>query len=65
MLKAICKQSGVFKYPKVFQCDNGSEFRGDVTKLFEKHHVNIQTATEQYKCINTVFMEVFKREFTK
>ena len=26
----------VFKYPKVFQCDNGSEFTNEVTKLPEK-----------------------------
>ena len=24
-------------YPKIFQFDNGSEFKGDVTKLLEKH----------------------------
>ena len=23
---------GPLKYPKIFQCDNGSEFEGDVTK---------------------------------
>ena len=27
------------KYPEIFQCDNGSEFKGEVTKLFEKHGV--------------------------
>ena len=26
MLEAICKKGCVFKYPKTFQCDNGSEF---------------------------------------
>ena len=36
VLKTIYKESGVFKYPKVFQCDNGSEFKSDVTRLFEK-----------------------------
>ena len=24
---------GPLKYPKIFQCDNGSEFKGDVTKM--------------------------------
>ena len=26
----------VFKYSKVFQCNNGSEFKSDKTKLLEK-----------------------------
>ena len=41
MLEAIYKKGGVFKYPKVFQCDNGSGFKNEVTKLFEKHNVDI------------------------
>ena len=36
LLEAIYKKCGVFKYPKVFQCDNGSEFKNEVTKLLEK-----------------------------
>ena len=31
---------GPLTYPKTFQCDNGSEFKGEVTKLLEKHKVN-------------------------
>ena len=30
VLKAIYKKSGVFKYPKRFRCDNGSEFKNEV-----------------------------------
>ena len=26
---------GPLKYPKIFQCDNGSEFKGEVTKMLE------------------------------
>ena len=33
---------GPLMYPKIFQCDNGSEFKGDVTKMLEKQEVNIQ-----------------------
>ena len=33
---------GPLKYPKIFQCDNGSEFKGDVTKMLEKNEVKIQ-----------------------
>ena len=33
---------GPLKYPKIFQCDNGSEFKGDVTKMLEKQEVKIR-----------------------
>ena len=45
VLEAIYKKGGVFKYPKLFQCDNGSEFKNEVTKLLEKHNVEIRRAT--------------------
>ena len=37
LLGAIYKKSGVFKYPKVFQRDDGPEFKGEEAKLLEKH----------------------------
>ena len=33
---------GPLKYPKIFQCDNGSEFKGEVTKMLEKNEVEIR-----------------------
>ena len=33
---------GPLTYPKIFQCDNGSEFKGEVTKMLEKQEVNIR-----------------------
>ena len=36
-------------YPKIFQCDNGSEFKAEVTKLLEKHGVKIHQVTNKYK----------------
>ena len=33
---------GLLTYPKIFQCDNGSKFKGDVTKMLEKNEVKIQ-----------------------
>ena len=33
---------GPLTYPKIFQCDNGSEFKAGVTKIIEKHDVKIQ-----------------------
>ena len=56
VLEAIYKKGGVFKYPKVFQCDNGSESKNEVTKLLEKHSVDIQRATTKYKHIHTAFV---------
>ena len=33
---------GPLTYPKIFQCDNGSELKADVAKLLEKHDFKIQ-----------------------
>ena len=33
---------GPLKYPKISQCNNGSEFKGDVTKMLEKHEVKVR-----------------------
>ena len=41
VLEAIYKKGGVFKYPKVFQCDNGLEFKSEVIKLLEKPNVDV------------------------
>ena len=55
----------VFKYPKIFQCDNGSEFKNEVTKLLEKHNVDIRRATTKYKHTHTAFVEAFNKELAK
>ena len=65
MLQAIYKKCGVFKYPKVFQCDNGSEFKKEVTKLLEKHNVDIRRATTKYKHTHAVFGAAFNKELAK
>ena len=41
VLEVINKKCGVFRYPKVFQCDNGPEFKNEVTKLLKKNKVDI------------------------
>ena len=51
------KKDGIYKYPKVFQCDNGPEFKSEVKKLLEKHKVEIRRATTKYKHIHTAFLE--------
>ena len=48
---------GPLTWPKVFQCDNGSEFKGEVTKILEKHGVKIRRATTKYKHTHTAFVE--------
>ena len=62
VLEAIYKKDGVFKYPEAFQCDNGSEFKNEVTKLLQKHNVDIPRATEKYKNTHTAFVEAFNKD---
>ena len=65
MLEAIYIKSGVFKYPKTFQCDNRSEFKNEVTKLHEKQNVEIRRATTKYKHTHTDFVEAFNKKLAK
>ena len=48
---------GPLTYPKVFQCDNGTEFKSDAAKLLEKHGVKINRTTTKYKHTHTAFVE--------
>ena len=52
---------GPLTYPKTFQCDNGSEFKGDVTKMLEKHGVKIQQVTTKYKHTRTALVEALNK----
>ena len=56
---------GPLKYPGTFQCDNGSEFKGEVTKMLEKHEVKIQRVTMKYKHTHTAFVEALNKILTK
>ena len=60
MIADICKV-GPLKYPKIFQCDNGSEFKGEVTKMLEKNEVKIQRVTTKYKHTHTAFVEALNK----
>ena len=43
LLKTIYEsKANPLTWPEVFQCDNGSEFKADVTKLLELHNVKDQ-----------------------
>ena len=33
---------GPLTYPKIFQCDNGSKFKGEVTKMLAQQEVKIR-----------------------
>ena len=52
---------GPLTYPKIFQCDNGSEFKGDVTKMLEKNEVKIRRLTTKYKHSHTAFVEALNK----
>ena len=54
-------KSNPLKWPEVFQCDNGSEFKGEVTKLLESHDVKINRVTTKYKHTHTAFVENFNK----
>ena len=48
VLEAIYKKGGLFQYLKTLQFDNGPEFKNEVTKLLEKHNIEIRRATTKY-----------------
>ena len=52
-------------YPKIFQCDNGSKFKGEVTKMLEKQEVKIQQVTTKYKHTHIAFVEALNKILTE
>ena len=52
---------GPLTYPKIFQCDNGSEFKSEVTKMLEKQEVKIWRVTTKYKHTHTAFVEALNK----
>ena len=52
---------GPLTYPKIFRCDNGSEFKEKVTKMLEKHEVRIRCTTIKYKHTHTAFVEALNK----
>ena len=56
---------GPLTYPKVFQCDNGSEFKAEVTKMLEKHGVKIRCTTTKYKHMHMTFVEALNKLLTE
>ena len=56
---------GPLTYPKIFQCDNGSEFKGEVTKMLEKQEVKIRQVTTKYKHTHTALVEALNKILTE
>ena len=52
---------GPLTYPKIFQCDNGSEFKAEVTKMLEKQEVTIRRMTTKYKHTHTAFVKALNK----
>ena len=66
LLKNIYEKEKIpLNYPTEFQCDNGSEFKAEVTKLLEKHNVKIRRATTKYRHSFTAFVENFNKILSK
>ena len=56
---------GPLTYPEIFQCDNGSEFKGEVTKMLEKQEVKIRRVTTKYKHTHKAFVEALNKILTE
>ena len=56
---------GPLTYPKIFQCNNDSEFEAEVTKMLEKHEVRIQHVMTEYKHTHTAFVEALNKILTE
>ena len=56
---------GHLTFPKIFQCNNGSEFKAEATKLLEKHEITIRHATMKYKHTHTAFVEALNKLLTE
>ena len=52
---------GPLTYLSIFQYDNGSEFKGEVTKMLEKQEVKIRRVTMKYAHTHTAFVEALNK----
>ena len=56
---------GPLTYPSIFQYDNSSEFKGEVTKMLEKQEVKIRRVTTKYANSHTAFVEALNKILTE
>ena len=52
---------GPLTYPEVFQCNNGSKFKAEVTKMLEKHGAKVRHTTTKYKHTHMAFVEALNK----
>ena len=52
---------GPLMYPKIFQCDNGNEFKGEITKMLEKQELKIRRVTTKYKHTHTASVDALNK----
>ena len=52
---------GQLTYPSTFQCNSGSEFKGEVTKMLEKQEVKIRRVMTKYAHTHTTFVEALNK----
>ena len=52
-------------WPKTVMLDAGTEFLGEVTKLFQKHNVKIDRTVTKYHHRHTAFVENFNKQLAK
>ena len=52
---------GLLTYPEIFQYNNGSELKAEVTKMPEKHEVRIQPVMTKYKHTHTAFVKALNK----
>ena len=64
MLEEIYKKSGVFKYPKGFKSNNGSEFENNMTKLLKNTMLTLEEK-QKIQSYSHSLVEVFNKEFEK
>ena len=52
---------GPLTYPKIFQYDNGSKLKGEVTKMLQRHEVKIWRVTTKCAHTHTAFVEALNK----
>ena len=64
VLETIYKKVGVFRYPNVFQCDNGSVLKAMWQSAW-KHSFDVRRAVIKYKYTHIAFVKAFNKELVK
>ena len=56
---------GPLMYPSTFQCDNGSKFKGEVTKMLKQQEAKIRRVRTKYSHTHTAFDEALNKILTE